>query len=68
MPRKFELVPTTTEQSAEHDFRTTLYIKKFWAMNTTSIHTGAFKVVPLLNYHPVLLNIISKLNLLQIVF
>ena len=22
-------------------------------MNTTSIHTGAFKSVPLLNYHPV---------------
>ena len=24
-------------------------------MNTTSIHTGAFKSVPLLNYHPVVL-------------
>ena len=25
-------------------------------MNTTSIHTGAFKSVPLLNYHPVEMN------------
>ena len=35
-------------------------------MNTTSIHTGAFKVVPLIDYHPVFIINIAFMYFYQI--